>query len=331
MIMDSTTNPVSDAEIDRPKKQVFIIGSRRSGTTWTLWLLSDHPSIVGIQHTNLIDAFKKINSWWLDEDEIHNSIVSGKDEKIKANLKDFITENDFYSSCQQLVSSIFNQSFNEKKQASIVVESQPENIDNLDLLMKLFPDAYYLHVIRDPRSVFGSWKSIVKTWSSEDVFRTHPVEFSERWRKEVLTGRKLSEHALNYMEIQYEEMKSNGESVLQGVYRWLGVEASDDLVRHALASCEMQKLRKKGNMPKGFFRKGMSDGWKSDLSEAEVQSVEYLLKDLMDELNYELVNKGDIPVPVIVKRYYMKKKLKQRIRQTLIFDLLRKVKQRLTG
>jgi len=331
MAMDLANKPVKDGVADSRKKQVFIIGSRRSGTTWTLWLLSDHPSIVGIQHTNLIDAFKKINNWWLDDEKIHNSIVSGKDEKIKANLKDFMTESYFYGSCQKMISSIFNQSFNEKTQASIVVESQPENVDNLDLLMKLFPDAYYLHVIRDPRSVFGSWKSIVKTWSSEDVFHTHPVEFGERWKKDVLTGRALSETARHYMEIQYEELKTNGESVLKSVYSWLAVEDSDELVRHALESCEMQKLKKKGNMPKGFFRKGLSDGWKTDLTAAEIQSVEYLLKDLMDDLGYERVNQGDIARPAIVKRYYMKKQLKLRLRQTPVFNLLRKIKQRLIG
>ncbi|HED33655.1 MAG TPA: sulfotransferase [Gammaproteobacteria bacterium] len=331
MVMGSANKPVEKGGAGTSKKQVFIIGSRRSGTTWTLWLLSDHPSIVGIQHTNLIDAFKKINSWWLDDEKIHNSIVSGKDEKIKANLKDFMTESDFYGSCHQMISSIFNQSFNEKAQASVVVESQPENVDNLDLLMKLFPDAYYLHVIRDPRSVFGSWKSIVKTWSSEDVFHTHPVEFAERWKKDVLKGRGLSEKARHYMEIQYEDMKSNGASVLKSVYNWLAVDDSDELVRHALESCEMQKLKKKGNMPKGFFRKGLSDGWKTDLTTAEVQSVEYQLKDLMDDLGYERVNKGDISEPAIVKHYYMKKSLKLRLKKTLIFNLLRKVKRRLTG
>lgn len=69
----------------------------------------------------------------------------------------------------------------------------------------------------------------------------------------------------------------------------------------------------------------------TDLTAAEIQSVEYLLKNLMDDLGYERVNQGDIARPAIVKRYYMKKQLKLRLRQTLVFDLLRKIKRRLIG
>ncbi|VAW70207.1 hypothetical protein MNBD_GAMMA09-2023 [hydrothermal vent metagenome] len=316
---------------DSDKKQVFIIGSRRSGTTWTLWLLSNHPSMVGLQHTNLIDAFKKLNDWWLDEERIHNSIVSGKDEKIKANLKDFIEEKSFYSSCRQLLDMIFQQAFNEKKQASVVVESQPENVENLDLLMKLFPDAYYLHVIRDPRSVFGSWKSIATTWSSSDIFNTHPADFSDRWRSDISMGRSFSDKADHYMEIKYEDLKSDGVTALKRVYKWIGVDASTDIAQQALDACEMKKLRKKGNMPKGFFRKGSSEGWKSDLSAADVQAVEYLLKDIMDDFSYKRVNTGELSKPVALKLHSIKKQIKGWLRNTWVFALLRKFKKRLIG
>ena len=93
----------------------------------------------------------------------------------------------------------------------------------------------------------------------------------------------------------------------------------------------MQKLRKKGNMPEGFFRKGSNESWRSDLSAAEIQSVEYLLADLMDELAYERVNKGEIVRPAVIKTHNMKKQLKSWFRNTLFFDLLRKIKQRLLG
>jgi len=294
-------------------------------------LLSNHQAMVELQHNNLIDAFKKLNSWWLDEERIHNSIVSGKDEKIKANLKDFIKENSFYSACRQLIDMIFQQAFNEKKQASVVVESQPENVENLDLLMKLFPDAYYLHVIRDPRSVFGSWKSIANTWSSSDIFNTHPADFSERWRSDIAKGKEFSEKASHYMEIKYEDLQRDGVAVLKQVYEWIGVDGSVDIAQQALDACEMKKLRKKANMPKGFFRKGSSEGWKSDLSAAEVLTVEYLLRDLMDVFSYERVNAGEIARPVALKLHMIKKQIKYGLRNTWAFNLLRKIKQRLVG
>jgi len=324
---------VSTAAIkeNTPEKQVFIIGSRRSGTTWTLWLLSNHPSMVGVQHTNLIDAFKKIDKWWKDEERIHNTIISGGSEKSKKNLKDFISSDGFYSQCSQIINMVFSRAFNEKKQAKIVVESQPENIDNLDLLMNLFPDAYYLHIIRDPRSVFSSWKTIATTWSNADVFKTHPVEFSKRWREDVTTGRSFADKAENYLEIKYEELQSDGISVLQNVYEWLKIDSSSEIATEAIDACEIQKLRKKANMPKGFFRKGLSDGWKSELSASDIKSVEYLLADVMDDLGYERVNKGKILTPLKINIFNARKRFIKWLKNTFLFNLLRKIKERILG
>jgi len=313
-----------------PHKQVFIIGSRRSGTTWTLWLLSNHPSMVGVQHTNLVDSFKRVNEWWLDEDPYHNSIVSGQSEKNKTTLKEFITSDDFYSECSGIMSMVFSKAFKEKPEASVVVESQPENIDNLDFLVKLYPNAYYLHVIRDPRSVFSSWKSIASTWSSPDIFKTHPVGFAERWRRDISEGRSFSNKIKHYKEIKYEELKSDGSDVLKGVFEWLGVSASDDVAKNAIDACEIQKLRKKGNMPKGFFRKGLAEGWKSELSKKEIRMVEYLLSDLMTETGYEK-SVSNTTEPLGLKVYYLKKNLLTGLKNTAVYDLLRKIKRRLLG
>ena len=316
---------------ETPVKQVFIIGSRRSGTTWTLWLLSNHQSIVGVQHSNLIDSFKKVNKWWQDEDPYHNSIVTGKNEKNKSNLKEHISNEDFYSQCRQLMDMVYLNAFNEKKSANIIVESQPENIDNLELLKNLYPDAYFLHVIRDPRSVYSSWKSIATTWSSADVFKTHPVEFSTRWLKDVTSGRSFSGQVKNYMEIKYEDLQNNGVTVLQGVHEWLGVDSAREFAEKAIDACEIKKLRKKANMPKGFFRKGLKDGWKSEMSASEIKSVEYLLSELMDDLSYERVNKGSIKLPLLISFYNARKNFSNWFRSSLPFKILKSIKNKVLG
>lgn len=322
--LDINNNPVAT-------KQVFIIGSRRSGTTWTLWLLSNHSSIVGVQHTNLIDSFKKINVWWKNDDPYRNSIVTGDNEKNKSNLKQYITDDDFYAHCRELMDMVFSKAFNEKKDATIIVESQPENIDNLDLLMSLYPEAYYLHVIRDPRSVFSSWKSIASTWSTPSVFKTHPIEFSERWLKDITQGRLFSEKVKNYMEIKYEDLQNNGVAVLQNVYKWLEVESNREVAEHSIDACLINKLRKKANMPQGFFRKGESEGWKDELSAVEIKTVEYMLKELMDELAYERVNKNSLMPPLKVVFYNMKNDFYNWLRSTFAFNILRNIKRRILG
>lgn len=326
------TDNVAPKEIGADtKKQVFIIGSRRSGTTWTLWLLSNHDSIVGVQHTNLISSFSNVNEWWLDEDPYHNSIVTGNDNKNKSNLKERISNENFYSHCRHLTDMVFSKAFEEKKDSHIVVESQPENIDNLDLLVKLYPDAYFLHVIRDPRSVFSSWKSIAKTWSSPDVFKTNPIDFSKRWLQDITSGRSFSQKVKNYMEVKYEDLQNDGVSSLQDIYKWLGVDSDVERAKKSIDACEIKKLRKKANMPKGFFRKGLHDGWKSELSSSDIKIVEYMLADLMGDLSYQCVNDAKMIRPFKITINNFKYNLSIWFRKTIIFDVLKKIKKRFLG
>lgn len=313
-------------------RQVFIIGSRRSGTTWTLWLLANHPSMVGVQHTNLVESLKQVEKWWQDDDKYRNSIVSAsRDKSNKKTLKDYLSNEEFYSLCREMTSKVFAKAFNEKPDATVIVESQPENIGNLDYLSRLYPDAYFLHVIRDPRSVFSSWKAIASTWSSSDVFQTHPAGFSERWRKEILNARDQAKSINRYKEVHYEELQDNGISVLQDIFDWLGLESDSGLAEKAIEECKIGKLRDKANMPKGFFRKGLKEGWKTELTATDIQCIEYLLSDIMDDLGYERINNGKIEIPLKLRIYNSKKKLANWLRNTSVYNLLRKVKRRLLG
>ena len=53
-----------------------------------------------------------------------------------------------------------------------IVEKTPENSFRIPFLMKLFPDALFLYVIRDPR---GSISSIYRGWHQPVKFKTYPL------------------------------------------------------------------------------------------------------------------------------------------------------------
>jgi len=298
---DNQAGSLSADSPDGRKGNLFVIGSRRSGTTWVLSLLANHPELVGVLHTNAIRAFRDLEIWWNRNDPYRNTIVGG--ESGKANLRDFLTEDEFFKTCRQVSDAIFDKAFELKTHATYVVESQPENIDHLALLRKLYPQAHLLHVIRDPRAVFASWKSAAKTWSSKRVFSTHPVRFCLRWRLEISTARSIAGDSDRYREIQYEAMKDQGVSQLTDLYRWLGLSSKQQIAEDSIAACTLENMRKKEVMPKGFFRKGEKSGWQDELSTKEIRCIEYMLADLLDEFGYARLNKVNIRRPAIVTRY----------------------------
>ncbi len=338
--MNNDTNNANDPALAKPR-QVFIIGSKRSGTTWTLWLLANHPSIVGLLQTDLIETLEKLEKWWLGVHQYHKGIIAARENDDtesgeagsisyeRRNLNECLDDEDLYKFCTSYANHVYNSSLKAKPGAQIVVESQPENIEYLDLLQQMYPDACFLHIIRDPRSVFSSWKSVARTWSNPDVFADHPASFSRHWQKDIETGRSMVNRPQNYREVRYESLLENGAQVLAELYQWLGVDADLDMAEKAIEACSINKLRAKAEMPKGFFRKGKKQGWRDELSQSDVRVIEYLLSDLMDELGYDRVNQGKLGKPLKLAVYDTKMRILTAIKSGFIWNFLRGIKRRL--
>ena len=287
-------------------RNVFVVGAKRSGTTWTCSLLANHPHVVGVLHTHLITRFKELGAWWEGSNSYWDRIIGCNDDQ--GRLRDFLSESEFFASCRKTADVVLDKAFLSKPDAKLLVESQPENIDLLPLLSKLYPDASVVHVIRDPRSVFASWKSAGKTWSSSSNFSPNPVQFCDEWRRQIIAARSLAnEGKIRYFEFSYEDMKSDGVRKLSEIHHWLGVDADPAIAKKSIAACEIEKLRNKSIMPQGFFRKGKTSGWRSELSNSEVHTVEFMLSDFMDEIGYERVNEGEIRKPGRLVRYEIKR------------------------
>ncbi len=284
------------------RQKIFVIGARRSGTTWTLSLLSQHPSIVGVLHTNFIRALRDLNAWWERSDPYHNTVLLADDEV--DNLRKHITEDEFYRLLRQVCDAVLDKAFIAKPTAQYLVESQPENIEYLPLIRRMYPDARILHVIRDPRAVYSSWKAAARTWSSRNVFGANPVRFCHRWRREIEAAKRFSSDSETYRVIRYMDLKDFGPDVLLELYDWLGLPRDKELAKASIDACDMQRMRKRKIMPDGFFRSGRKTGWKSELGKSEIKCIEYLLHDLMEEFGYErTAATGSPQKPFVVRKY----------------------------
>ena len=45
-------------------QRVFIIGLPRSGTTWMMWLLAQHPEVVALQQSGMFLPIKRMEEWF---------------------------------------------------------------------------------------------------------------------------------------------------------------------------------------------------------------------------------------------------------------------------
>lgn len=278
-------------------KRVFLIGCPRSGSTWTMFLIAQHPNVVVCQHNRLFEALTGFREWFVRMKAagatgsrfgisvvLPTDQIEGGDGPI-ASFRELLPEDEFYAICRHAVSTIYDRIASNKSEANAVVDKTPENARQAEFILKVFPDAYFLHVIRDPRAVTSSVVAAAKSF--EKNFPRRAMNAAKMWHSDTVKGREVGGVTDNYLEVRYESLKANGPQEVQRIFSWLGLSSDLALCEKAVESAKIDRMREMTSSIKGFFRKGETDTWREDLSSVDVRVVEYIAGDLMDELGYE--------------------------------------------
>jgi hypothetical protein len=165
-------------------------------------------------------------------------------------------------------------------------------MQNLRLLERLFPDALYVHLIRDGRDAALSFLAmppgiVTETWMHP---RT-PAQFACQWRTEVAAARRLGGRAgARYLEVRYEELVGDVESTLRRICDFARLEYEPSMVDYAgnvdvSAKPHQQRLMQPPT-------KGVRD-WRTQMSAADVEAFEHVAGDLLRELGYETTHTPD--------------------------------------
>lgn len=292
---------MSDSEL----KKIFIVGFPRSGSTWLMWLLVNHPEIAALSQSGLFFDLKRLEDRWPVDDSGGANVIG---ERIEGDVQDVesgprrldvgrvFPKDLFYGYCRVVCEGIFNCVASTKPDVRAVVEQTPEHFEYLELIRHIFPDAYILHIVRDPRAVFASNRNARMTWANPTAFYSDPVQFAHDWRSAIehvharATG--------NYLEINYEALLTDGPETLQRIHEWIGMKSSPEMCASAFEKSTLGELRKKGGMSKGFFRKGQADGWQEELSRSQVRVLEYMLGELMENQGYARTTRPGAGAPL---------------------------------
>lgn len=170
---------------------------------------------------------------------------------------------------------------NKKPNLKYLGEKTPEYLFHTDLLKEKFPEAKFIHIIRDPRDHVLSMK---KAWGKNIFLAAY------KWNKEILkfqdSKKKLHDDLL---EIKYEELLSRPKHVLSQICEFLEIEFDEKMLTpnsqvENKGDAKGQKSIKKDNFNK-FLKK---------LNKIDVFSLEKILFDSLKLYDYHIINKNKI-------------------------------------
>lgn len=286
-------------EADRTR--VFILGSQRSGTTWLQLLLGRHPDVGTVKETHLFNHYvARLADRW--------DAARDAPTPRKANLSHELDDTAFYECCRRFAEEVYDRLH---PTAPVVLDKTPDHARCSTLIHRCFPDAFFIHLVRDPRDVTaslmaaaGSWGS---HWAEDDAYGA-----AHRWKEHVRGARRLRHVSERFREIRYEDLYDDPARTFAGLLGWLDLSHDDDFVEEAVAATSLSNLedRESDGMPwdledepDDFFRKGGSGNWRSELSATEARTVEHVCRPLMQEYGYDVERERTTVPPLPVLRH----------------------------
>ena len=296
---------------DPPKdlRLVFLIGMPRSGTTWITWLLTHHPEVVTFRHSGMFFCFEHLQKWWTRDIKFSSGTDLGEDGYEMSSSAEKLEEEELCQLLRRTGSHVFERLTREAPNARALVDQTPEHIALTPFIRKIYPEACFLHVVRDPRAVYSSIRRAADSWAAPGSFPRNPVQIARRWRDLVIKARALRETDANLFELSYEKIHAEPEAELRRMHEWIGLGTNDELVKKSVEASGIDKLRAKAKAPSGFFRRGSASGWREELKASEIKAIEHEAGAEMQEWGYELLYPSQQKKPFSVRSYDAMSKL----------------------
>ncbi|HEU0304494.1 MAG TPA: sulfotransferase [Gaiellaceae bacterium] len=267
---------------------LFVLGVSRSGTTLLRVILDRSPGIAIPDETFFIPQLAHRHGGTVDPTELLDDLrrlprLAAWDvpaEKLALRLRQGMRTG-------EAIAAVFS-AYADKHGKPRWGDKTPMNMRHLGLIDELFPDAQYVHLIRDGRDAALAFLDmpegvVTKTWAHP----RSPAGFACEWRTEVRGARALGSRVgpSRFFELRYEDLVADTEGAIRAVCDFAALPFEPAMLEYAGAVDVSAKPHHQRLLQPPT--RGVRD-WRSQMSAGDVAAFERIAGDLLAELGYEV-------------------------------------------
>lgn len=254
------------SEKSRIERPIFMIGCPRSGTTVSVGIFAQHPDVVNKSEAGRIWDPEGYYDPSADHEWTAKDVSEENADRLHAYFE-FIRR---------------------RSGKSRLINKHPRSSVRIEFLDEIFPDALYIHAIRDGRAVAHSIASRI----GREEWR-HPIPYGNfckppQWRgfrredpieQAALQWREITQYVLDrketlgerYIEFTYEGLCENPRGTMQELFEFCGLESNEEVL---------------ANVPEKL--KNFNSKYKDDLSKEQIETMENVQRELLLQLGYSV-------------------------------------------
>ncbi len=267
------------------RKPIFVVGSPRSGTNTLHFRLPQHPDLAWISNVTK----KTPDSLWLtkllmlvrkDHQPSEAKVIWRRyatgDDHVRGRADATPKTKAFLHKVVRNHLRIFDR--------PRFVNKCPQNVVRMEFLDEVFPDAYFIHIIRDGRAVANSIRN-ARLKHDGAYWACRPAEWKSLAELPLLEGsgmqwKTIIEHALEsaksipperYIQIRYEDLCAEPEKVFREVSDRVELKWDDATLATLVSDIESRNYK-----------------WREKFSEDEIEMLHARLGGLLAKLGYEV-------------------------------------------
>jgi hypothetical protein len=280
---------------DRPPFP-FVVGCGRSGTTLMRALLDAHPQIAvpfesyfPVWFARDRSRYERAGAFAVDAflDDLLRHESFGRWGLDAGDVRAFITDAApaDYPDAVRAAFACYAAKHHKPRYA----DKTPVFVVHMPQLASLFPEAVFIHLVRDGRAVVLS--------RAEAAWGSDRIEFETlTWRSQVEQGREDGRRLgpSRYREVRYEDLLDDPERVARELCEFIAVEFDPEMLRYHERADSILADQPFPEEHSNLARpptKGLRD-WRSELDPSDLALFEYMAGDTLATFGYERVSNG---------------------------------------